>query len=148
MSNSSYSQIISNISDRFVISTTITIIILGLVGNFLNILILTGLKLFRGNPSVFYIIVSSFADCSILPFEYLARIQYRAYNYDLARISHFWCKTRAMLYQMSTMISLTTVCFSSVDQYFSTHHRYDMRQRSTLRLAQYLTLTNISIWTP
>ena len=52
-----------------------------------------------------------------------------------------------MIFQMGTMISLTTVCFSSIDQYLSTNHRYDLRQKSTLKLAQRLTLINVCIWT-
>ena len=147
MSNSSYAQIILDISDHFVVYTSIIILAMGLIGNILNIMIFTGLRMFRGNQSAFYIVVASFADCIILLFECLTRIQYRAYRYDLTLISLFWCKVRAMLYHTSILISLTTVCFSSLDQYLSTHHRYGMRQRSTLRLAQCLTSINIGFWT-
>ena len=147
VSNSSYAQIIRNISNQFVIYSSFIIIIMGLIGNMLNILIFTGLKIFRGNQSVFYIVIASFADCLTLLIEYLGRIEYRSYDYDLARLSILWCKARGMIFQTGIMISLTTVCFSSIDQYLSTNHRYDLRQSSTLKLAQRLTLINVCIWT-
>ena len=146
MSTSSYAQTILFISNRFVIYSSIIIIIMGLIGNLLNIMIFTGLKLFRGNQSVFYIIVGSTVDCALVLLEFLARFENRAYGYDPMSMSLFWCKVRPMLHQMSTMISLTTVCFLSIDQYLSTNHRYDVRQMSTLKLAQRLTLINISCW--
>ena len=146
VSNSSYAQIIRNISDQFVIYASAIILIMGLIGNTLNIMIFTSLKLFRGNQSVFYIVVACVADCATLLLECLARIQFHAYGYDLGDNSIFWCKARGMLYQMSTMISLTTICFSSIDQYLSTNHRYGVRQMSTLKLAQRLTVINIGVW--
>ena len=147
MSNSSvYAQTILNFSDQVVIISNAIILTMGVIGNMLNVLIFTGLKMFRGNQSVFYIVFASFIDCSVLFIAYLPRIQYRAFDYDLARISIVWCKARSMILHMSLMISLTTVCFSSIDQYLSTNHRYDLRQISTLKLAQRLILINICFW--
>lgn len=125
---------------------SLIILIMGLNGNLLNLIILIRLKVFRENQSAFYIVIACFADCATLLIQYLARIQYQEYHYDLARISTFWCKARAMIFQISTMISLTSICFSSIDQYLSTHHRYETRQKSTLRLAHRLTLINICFW--
>ena len=87
MSNSSYAETILDISNQFVIYSSFIIIIMGLIGNMLNILIFTALKIFRGNQSAFYIVIASFADCPILLIEYPARIEYRSYGYDLGRIS-------------------------------------------------------------
>ena len=146
MSTSSYASAILFISDQLVTYSGFILLVTGLIGNILNILIFRGLKLFRGNQSVFYIMVGSIVDCGTLLIECFYRIQSRAYHYDLTGISQFWCKLRPMLLQIFIMISLTTVCFSSIDQYLSTNPRYTWRQMSTLKLAQRLTLINICIW--
>lgn len=146
MSTSSSAQTILIVSDQFVIYSSFIIISMGLIGNILNIIIFTGLKLFRGHPCVFYIIIGSIFDCGTLLLEFTSRIDINVYHYDLTNMSLFWCKMRAMLLQTCMMISLITVCFSSIDQYLSTNHHYNLRKMSTLKLSHYLTLMNICFW--
>jgi hypothetical protein len=119
---------------------------MGLIGNVFNIIIFTSLKFFRSNQCVFYIIIGSIVDCGTLFIEFTYRIEFYVYDYNLMNISLVWCKIRAMLLQICIMISLTTVCFSSVDQYLSTSHHYSLRQMSTLKLSQHLTWINICFW--
>ena len=63
------------ISDQFVVYACITMIIMGLIGNGLNMMILAGLKLFCGNQSVFYIVVVSIDDCATLLIKCIIHIR-------------------------------------------------------------------------
>lgn len=147
MSTSSNTQIILDVSNQFIIYSSLIILSIGLIGNIFNILIFTSLKLFRGNQCAFYIIIRSIVDCGTLLIEFTTRIQYHIYHYDLTNRSVVWCKIRPMILQICMMVSLTTVCFLSIDQYLSTNHRYTLRPMSTLKLAHRLILINICFWT-
>ncbi|CAF1301850.1 unnamed protein product [Adineta steineri] len=146
MSTLSCVQIITIVSQQFIIYSSFIILILGLVGNILNIITFTSLRIFRNNQCIFYIIVASIVDCGTLLIEFITRIQLNIYGYDLTNISLVWCKIRPMIFHTCMMISLTTVCFSSFDQYLSTSHYYRLRQMSSLKLSKRLTFINISFW--
>jgi hypothetical protein len=117
----------------------------GIIGNISIILVLTTLRVFKGNQSAFYLIVESISNIGLLLSLYLSRILTYILDYDPVLISLYWCKTRTMIIQIFGLCSLFSVCFLSFDQYLSTNLQYHWRQMSTLTLAQYLTVFNICI---
>jgi hypothetical protein len=56
-----------------------------------------------------------------------------------------WCKIKTTAIQSFHFIFLSTICLATFDQFFSTHHRYNVRQMSTKKLAQYLVLCNVGL---
>jgi len=116
------------------------LIITGLIGNIINILVFTLLKIFQKNQSAFYLIVGSIVDCYLLIFSTATTVTTTAsFGYDVTQTSNVWCKIRAYLTQFGGTVLPTTICFSAIDQYLSTSYHNQLRQMSTFKLAQRLT---------
>ncbi|CAF2962080.1 unnamed protein product, partial [Rotaria sp. Silwood2] len=64
---------------------------------------------------------------------------------DPANSSIFWCKFRAMMIALYTLISFSAICFSACDQYFSTSLEFNLRKLSTIKLAKILIFIAIVI---
>ena len=112
----------------------------GLMGNLMNIVVFTQLKLFRRNQSAFYLTVASIADSCQLIFPISADITATAFDFDPTRTSLLWCKLHVYLAKVTRIISTIIICFAAIDQYLSTNYNPNMRRLSTLNLAQYLTI--------
>jgi hypothetical protein len=111
-------------------------IIAGLMGNVINILVFTKLKLFRNNPSAFYLIIAALVEIFQLIFVVSTRVITATNGYDPTRTSLVWCKFRAFLSQWGATMLPMIICSSAFDQYLSTSYHAALRQMSTLRLAQ------------
>jgi hypothetical protein len=119
---------------------------LGIIGNPLNILVFTQLKLFRGNRCAFYLTVDSI--CNFL-YQFLSisiTILTSIYGNDGTGLSLVWCKFRYLLAQIILLTTFYSICFAAIDQFFSTNYRFNLRQLCTLKLAHYLTFIFICIW--
>ncbi|CAF1449808.1 unnamed protein product [Rotaria sordida] len=118
MSSLSTAQLILNASYQLTIYVSFIILFSGIFGHIANIFVYTRLKIFRGNPSAFYLIAESIADILELMIPFTTRL--------------------AMILQSITLVSLSIVCFSAIDQYLSTSYYPFLKQRSTIKLAKIL----------
>ncbi|CAF2818906.1 unnamed protein product [Rotaria sp. Silwood2] len=143
MSSSATAQLIVTISQYIMIDVGFFVLFMGMIGNTISIVVLHKLRLFRGNPSVFYFTIESIGNLAQLLINYPTRIMMDGFTIDYTNISVVWCKIRAFLAPVLTLISIYTVCCASFDQYLSTHHQTYLRQKCTLSLAKYLTFTTI-----
>ncbi|CAF1043517.1 unnamed protein product [Adineta steineri] len=145
MSSTAVAQNIINIAREYTISVYFIILICGLTGNICNIIVFSGLKIFRHNQWTFYLTVASITDLIfvilVLPF----RIADYGYGYDLTKLSLAWCKIRQALVSSLSLMSLSSICFAAIDQYLSTHYSPWLRQLSTLKLAHRLVYSTIVI---
>lgn len=125
----------------------ITLLIVGLIGNGLNILVLTGLKVFRRNQSALYLNVESMINIAALIYIFIERTSQYSDGHDLADYSLFWCKLNIALDQLFQLTSFSIICFAAFDQILSTSHWYTLRQTSTFKLAQRLILISTCLST-
>ena len=102
----------------------------GFIGNLINILVLTNLKIFHFNRCAFYLTVESVVDTSHVFFGFVDS------TFPLAS-SVVWCKLRAILIQWCRMMVASIVCFAAVDQYLSTNPFPYLREWSSLNVAHY-----------
>ena len=116
----------------------------GLISNTWIILILSHLRIFRGNQCAFYLIVECFANLGLLSLILSSRILTYIFHRDPVHYSIIWCRIRSWSVSVCAFISLMTISFATFDQYLSTNYRYFLRQLSTLKLAYRLTIFNIS----
>lgn len=116
-------------------------IIAGLIGNGINLLVFTRLKLFRSNPSAFYLIIAAIVETFQLTVVVSTRVITATNGYDPTRASIVWCKLRAFLSQWGATMLPMIICSSAFDQYLSTSYHASLRQMSSLRLAQILVST-------
>ncbi|CAF1316942.1 unnamed protein product [Rotaria sordida] len=111
---------ILRISQKYTLYISYIILIIGIIGNFLNIFVFTNFKAFRNN-------------------------QLTPNGIDPGNSILFWCKFRATMIPLCTIISFSTICFSACDQYLSTNLPFNIRKLSTIKLAQILIFTAIII---
>ncbi|CAF0943669.1 unnamed protein product [Adineta steineri] len=60
------------------------------------------------------------------------------YGDDATGRSFIWCKLRYILGQICALTTIYMICFTVVDQFFSTNHRFNLRQMCTLKLGRYV----------
>jgi len=143
MASLSTIQRIWTIAQNYTISTSFITFILGFIGNLLNILTFTKLKIFRNNQCIFYLIVESIVDISAVIFYFIIRFLAFLYGTDLTPYSSVWCKIKTIIGQTILLFQLCVVCCSAIDQYLSTSYSVYLRQKSTLTLARRLIIISL-----
>ncbi len=118
----------------------------GVIGNILNILTFTQLKLFRGNRSAFYLTVESISSFLCEFFYLTTAILTVIYGDDASGRSLPWCRLRLILPSIVVLPIFYIVCFAAMDQFCSTSYRFNLRQLCTLKLAQRLTFVCFCFW--
>jgi hypothetical protein len=145
MSNfSSIAQLLNDISAKYEFFNSVVIMFGGLISNIFIILILTNLRIFRGNQCAFYLIIECSSNIGLLSTILSSRILAYILGIDPVHLSIVWCKIRSWATQVFAFISLFTISCATLDQYLSTNHRYSFRQMSTLKLAYRLIFCIIS----
>ena len=117
------------------------VLILGIIGNTINILVFTSIKAFRNNQCALYLIVEALANLFQLTIYFFIILSIIVYSNDPANLSLFWCKMRSSIIVVCTLVAFFSICFCTIDQYLSTSHRYFFRQLSTINLAYILLVT-------
>ncbi|CAF1469226.1 unnamed protein product [Rotaria sordida] len=87
MSSLSTAQLILNASYQLTIYVSFIILFSGIFGHIANIFVYTRLKIFRGNPSAFYLIAESIADILELMIPFTTRLAMSGFNNDLTQRS-------------------------------------------------------------
>lgn len=123
---------------QYITYVYIVILIIAIVGNSLNILVFTNLKLFHRNQCAFYLCIESIINTTALLHSSIDHFTQYPDGHDLADYSLIWCKTRFILEQILQISSFSIMCFITFDQILCTSYSYTIRQMSTYKLAQYL----------
>jgi hypothetical protein len=119
---------------------------LGIIGNFLNILVFTQLKQFRNNRCAFYLTVESISNFLYQFISITLTILTSIYGDDATGRSLIWCRFRYILGQTCVLTTFYMICFAAIDEYFSTNYRFNVRQMYPLKLARCLTCTVVCTW--
>ncbi|CAF1417174.1 unnamed protein product [Rotaria sordida] len=136
---------ILRISQKYTRYISHIILIIGIIGNFLNIFVFTNFKAFRNNQCVLYFVTESISNICQLIIYFAIYVLVTPNGIDSGNSILFWCKFRAMMIALCTVISFSTICFSACDQYLSTNLHFNIRKLSTIKLAQILIFTAIVI---
>ncbi|CAF0820530.1 unnamed protein product [Adineta steineri] len=143
MSLSSTIARLVTITQVYTTTTNFLIFIFGLIGNTLNILVFTKLKLFQNNQCIFYLTIESIININFLTFNFLLRFLTTLYGSDLTQYSSIWCKIKVIISQTLALFALYTICFTTIDQFFSTSYLVNLRKISTLKLARLLVIISL-----
>ena len=139
MSNSTYIAGLIAASQMFTFYCAYFNFGFGFVGNLINILVLTKLKVFHSNRCTFYLIAESVVDISQVFFAFLDR--FFPFIYPLV-----WCKLRVVLMQWCRLMLASIVCFTAIDQYLSTNPLPSRRQWSSLTIAHRQIFVSSLVW--
>ncbi|CAF0843151.1 unnamed protein product [Adineta ricciae] len=133
------------ISRRLLIIVGIIMIVLGLIGNLLNIFVFTiwsrprqriNHTLFnnRTTNSSIYLLISSLVNLIIIGYPFTTRILFDGYQYHVTRNAVIpLCKLRYYSLHTFNTISLTCVCMATFDRYLISSRNVRLRHMSTTR---------------
>ncbi len=145
MSSSSTATEILNCAIQYTMYSGYILFAFGIIGNAINILVFTQLKLFRDNRSAFYLTVESISSFlyQFIPFTITL---FTSINGDDGTGRFLvWCKLRYIFGQIGTLTTYYMICGAAADQFFSTNHRYNLRQICTMQVARCFTFTLLCI---
>ena len=108
----------------------IPIYVLGILGSLVNIRILYPNRV---QPCTFLLIYSSIVDCFVLNIGLIPRILAVGFSIDPTLYNLGWCKFRTYALRISTLISLYTICLTSIDRFFVSCRTVQWRQLSNIR---------------
>jgi hypothetical protein len=113
---------------------SIFIFFFGVIGNILNILILSQ-RTFRFNPCIFFFLTSSIANLISILAGLIPRIL-SSWNADLTTTNDLLCKLRAFIIFTSRTIALWLIMFATIDRWIISSTNTQRRQLSSLKNAQ------------
>jgi hypothetical protein len=137
---------ILNFAIQYTFYSGCILFIFGIVGNAINILVFTQLKLFRNNRCALYLTVESIANFLSQFITISSSILISIYGNDATGRSLIWCKFRYILGQSFALTTAYMICLASIDQFFSTNYYFNLRPKCTLKLARCLAYTFVCIW--
>ena len=146
MESSSTASAILNIVSQYSLYSGYAAFLFGIIGNAVNIVVFTHLKLFQGNRCAFYITAESIVDIGYIIVYFTNGLSTALYGIDPGESSLVWCRMRSLLFQTTTLASFSIICLAACDQFCSTNHRFGIRQMCTLRLARCFTFVASFIW--
>ncbi|CAF1163696.1 unnamed protein product [Adineta ricciae] len=117
-----------------------------MIGNTLNILTFTQLKLFQNNRSAFYLTVESISNLLNQLLFIAINILISLYGDDATEKSLIWCRFRYAAAQVLVLFTSYTLCLAAGDQFFSTNYQLNLRNLCTIRLARWLSGIFVCIW--
>jgi hypothetical protein len=122
------------------------ILIIGVIGNAINVLVFSSVRTYRTTPCSFYLLIGSIVNIIYITINLISRIVSAGYGIDLTRTSTIWCKIRAFLIFTLSLITLTCSCLATIDQFFITSRSVNLRAFSKLKWAHRMIFIFILIW--
>jgi hypothetical protein len=137
---------LSYIGEQITIYGGFFIVIVGIVGNGINILVFSSVHNYRRTPCTFYFLIASISNIADITINLISRIVMVGYGIDLTRTSTSWCKIRQFCLFTLSLITLTCSCLATIDQYFATSQSAYLRRFSNIKWAHRIVMIVIIIW--
>jgi hypothetical protein len=123
---------------QVIIYSGIPILVLGLIGDFLNLIVFLSLKTFRQNSCAFFLTIMSMVNIGQLITGLLTRIMISGFDIDWTQSSLFYCKFRTYFFQVTSSTSLACLCLATIDQYCATCTHPHRQQWCNIKTARRL----------
>ena len=137
---------LSYISQQFTIYVGLFFIIIGVVGNTINIWIFSSVRSYRTAPCTFYFLIASIYNFAYITINLPFRILSIGFGIDLTQRSIFLCKFRQICLSSFCLISLSCACLSTIDQFFVTSQNANLRRLSNIKLTHRISIIVMIIW--
>ena len=121
------------------------LLIIGIIGNFLNIVLLSSVRSYRCQPSTFYFLIASIFNLIVIVVGLFSRLLEFGHGFDWSNSSLFWCKFRSYFITSVPLIPVYCQCFATLDQYFVTSKNVQLRQLSQITRAYWTSFILILI---
>ncbi|CAF1106723.1 unnamed protein product [Rotaria sp. Silwood1] len=119
--------------------TPIPIVVLGCMGNILNILVFTRQRLIK-NPCSTYFLCSSIANLIVLIFGLVSRFFSDGLGIDPVSTNLGFCRFRYFILHCSMVLSSWFTILAGIDRYWISSRNVQRRQLSNLKNARYLVI--------
>ena len=139
-----YTQVLDFVT-QYTLYSGCLIFVTGLVGNAMNMLVFSQLKLFRTNRSAFYLISESISSFLFHFIFMTLTILTAIYGDDGTGRFPVWCKLRYILGPTFAVVTYYMICSVTVDEYLSTNHRPYLRQMCTVKSTHYVSIIIVLI---
>jgi hypothetical protein len=137
---------LSYIGQQITIYSCFFLLIAGLIGNGINVLVFSSVRTYRTTPCTFYFLIASIYNILQILIILPSRIATSGYGIDLTRTSVSWCKMRQFIGAVLTLTSLTCSCLATIDQFFVTSQRANVRRLSNIKLAPPIVFIVSIVW--
>jgi hypothetical protein len=134
------------IGEQITIYGGLFILIVGVVGNGINVLVFSSVRNYRTTPCTFYFLIASIFNIVYITINLISRIVSFGFGIDLTRTSTSWCKMRSFCLFTLSLITLTCSCLATIDQYFATSQSANLRRFSNIKWAHRIVIIVIIIW--
>jgi len=134
------------IGEQLTIYCGLILLILGVVGNGINVLVFSSVRNYRTTPCTFYFLISSIYNLAYITINLISRIVATGFGMDLTSTSTSWCKIRQFCLPFLSLISLTCSCLATIDQYFVTSQSANLRRFSNIKWSHRIVIIVMIIW--
>jgi hypothetical protein len=134
------------IGQQITIYLGISLVVLGLLGNGINILVFSTTATYRKNPTTFYFLITSVYNISYIVINLISRIIISGYGIDLTARSLAFCKIRPFCLAALCLISLSCCCLATIDQFLTTSQNAYIRSFSSIKWSHRIVIIVILVW--
>jgi len=124
----------------------IFLLIAGVIGNGINILVFSTVRIYRTTPGTFYFLIGSIYNIVYIIINLTSRILSTGYGIDLTQTSTSWCKIRAYFLFTFQLITLSCSCLATIDQFFATSRSVYLRRFSNIKSAHRILTILTIVW--
>jgi hypothetical protein len=133
-------------AQQFTIYVGFFLLIVGILGNAMNLLVFSKIRTYRTTPCTFYFLVSSIVNLVYIGINLTIRILSDGYEINIAGTSSIWCKIRGFLLVTPSIISINFSCLAVIDQFLVTSKSAYLRRLSQIQWAHRISIISIIIW--
>jgi hypothetical protein len=137
---------LSYVGQQITIYAGFFILLVGIVGNGMNIFIFSSVAIYRTTPCSFYFLVGSIYNILYVLINVTNRIITGGYEIDLNSIGIIWCKARQFCAITLSLITLSCSCLATIDQYLATSQNVHLRRCSNIEWARRSVFVVIIVW--
>ncbi|UJR29704.1 hypothetical protein I4U23_017252 [Adineta vaga] len=141
---SATSLLINDIRNKLLISVGVIFIILGTIGNVLNIILFRRRAMWTLSPSIPLLLVASISNLVTI-YPYLVLRTFLGFNLMLVYTSSILCKMHVYLYYISIVISSWLMVGCCVDRFFSSSRDVRLRSYSNMKMTRRIMIIVITI---
>jgi len=134
------------IGEQFTIYIGSIFLILGIVGDGINIFVFSSVRSYRTTPCTFYFLIGSIFNSLYIIINLPIRIISAIYQIHLTRNSISWCRAHAFLIGLLGLTSFTCSCLATIDQFFITSRSVYLRRCSNIKWARRIVFIVIIVW--
>ena len=116
------------------------LLFIGTVGNTLNIYLLSAIRSYRSQPSMFYFLIASIFNNIIFTVGLVSRLLESGYGLKWLDSSLLWCRSRHYIITSFPIIPFYCQCFATIAQFCVTSQTARLRQQSTIQRAHWISI--------